>query len=76
MIADEQRIALGWLTVAEVLELAETGSVVLDPHSLLIGREVQLGRGNVFYPNVVIECDATMVRRDRRSATRRVTRAR
>lgn len=57
MIADEQRIALGWRTVVEVLELAEAGSVVLDPYSLLIGREVKLGRHNVFYPNVVIECD-------------------
>lgn len=65
MIADEQRIALGLRTVAEVHELAEAGTVVLDPYSLLIGREVQLSQRNVFYPNVVIECDAAIVTRAR-----------
>ena len=57
MITGDQRKARGWRTVAEVLELAAGGTVVLDPYSLLIGVRVQLGEGNVCYPGVVIECD-------------------
>ncbi|MDB5181394.1 MAG: hypothetical protein JWP13_157 [Candidatus Saccharibacteria bacterium] len=29
---------------------------VLDAHSVLISKRVVIGKGNVFYPNVVIEC--------------------
>ncbi|HJP96912.1 MAG TPA: hypothetical protein VJ843_06115 [Candidatus Saccharimonadales bacterium] len=29
---------------------------VLDPYSVLIGDKIKLGRNNVFYPNVIIEC--------------------
>ncbi|WP_112249049.1 hypothetical protein [Kribbella monticola] len=57
MIIDEQRTARGLRTVAELLELAEAGTIILDPYSVLLGTRVRLGEGNVLYPGVVIECD-------------------
>jgi acetyltransferase-like isoleucine patch superfamily enzyme len=57
MITDEQRSARGLRTVGEILELAEAGTVVLDPYSVLVGSRVRLGEGNLLYPGVVIECD-------------------
>jgi hypothetical protein len=50
---DRLRRDKGYLTVGEVLALIEAGNVVLDPFSLLLGRHVRLGRGNVFYPTVL-----------------------
>ncbi|MEV6595836.1 hypothetical protein AB0M36_03120 [Actinoplanes sp. NPDC051346] len=58
MITDRQRVARGLHTVAEVLELAENGLVVLDPYSVLISTSARLGPGSVCYPGVVVECDA------------------
>lgn len=52
---DQQRVAQGFLTVAEMLELTETGNVILDFFSVLISKEAVIGSDNVFYPNVVIE---------------------
>jgi len=57
MIFDEQRTARGLRTVSELLELAESGTIILDPYSVLLGTRVVLGTGNVLYPGVVIECD-------------------
>jgi UDP-3-O-[3-hydroxymyristoyl] glucosamine N-acyltransferase len=57
MIIDEQRSARGLRTVSELLELAEAGTIILDPYSVLLGTRVRLGDGNVLYPGVVIECD-------------------
>lgn len=57
MITDEQRRAAGLRTVDEVLALAETGTVVLDPYSVLVGVRVRLGTANVLYPGVLIQCD-------------------
>ena len=51
---DRVRAGRGFLTLAETFALAETGNAVLDPFSLLIGRDVRIGRDNVFYPNVTI----------------------
>ncbi|WP_344181789.1 hypothetical protein [Kribbella lupini] len=67
MITDQQRRDRGLRTVAEILELAESGTVVLDPYSVLIGTAVVLGKENVLYPGVVIECaeDAECVLGDR-----------
>jgi carbonic anhydrase/acetyltransferase-like protein (isoleucine patch superfamily) len=56
VITDQQRRDRGLRTVAEILELAESGTVVLDPYSVLIGSRVVLGKENVLYPGVVIEC--------------------
>jgi carbonic anhydrase/acetyltransferase-like protein (isoleucine patch superfamily) len=57
MIIDDQRSARGLRTVSELLELAEAGTIILDPYSVLLGTRVRLGDGNVLYPGVVIECD-------------------
>lgn len=58
MILDEQRTARGLRTVSELLELAESGTIILDPYSVLLGTRVVLGTGNVLYPGTVIECDS------------------
>jgi len=50
---DRMRRDFGYLTVEETFEQVKD-NVVLDPFSLLIGRGVVIGRGNVFYPNVAI----------------------
>ncbi|WP_329121603.1 hypothetical protein [Streptomyces sp. NBC_01465] len=57
---DRTRSALGFLTPAELLALSGGGSgtVVLDPFSVIISRRVTLGPGNLFYPGAVVECDA------------------
>jgi carbonic anhydrase/acetyltransferase-like protein (isoleucine patch superfamily) len=53
---DAQRTARGFLTVARLLDaLTALDIVVLDPFSTLVSENVVLGRGNVLYPNVVIE---------------------
>ncbi|GAB3815937.1 hypothetical protein [Kribbella italica] len=44
MITDQQRRDRGLRTVAEILELAESGTVVLDPYSVLLGTGVALGK--------------------------------
>lgn len=54
---DRLRHEQGYLTVGEVFALIENGNVVLDPFSTLIGRQVRVGHGNVFYPTVSIWCD-------------------
>lgn len=55
--ADNIREELGYLTVAEILQLCATQQI-LDPSSTLISRKVQLGAGNVFYPGTVIAVDS------------------
>ncbi|MBM3599087.1 MAG: hypothetical protein FJX35_12775 [Alphaproteobacteria bacterium] len=52
---DGQRLAGGFLTIAQTLALAELGNLVLDASSLLISAGVRLGVANRFYPGVVIE---------------------
>jgi carbonic anhydrase/acetyltransferase-like protein (isoleucine patch superfamily) len=54
---DRVRSSAGYLTVAETLGLADSGNVVLDPFSLLIGRGVHIGANNVFFPNVSLSCE-------------------
>lgn len=53
---DEMRMQNGFLTIEDVLKLAERGNVVFDPFSVLIAREAEIGTGNVFYPGVVLSC--------------------
>lgn len=49
------RAKAGYLTIPEVLSLAER-SVVYDPCSLLVSRHAVVGDGNVFYPGVTLDC--------------------
>jgi UDP-3-O-[3-hydroxymyristoyl] glucosamine N-acyltransferase len=55
MDKDSSRQARGFLTLDEVIATVSAANTVLDPHSLLVGSGVTIGKGNVFYPNVVIE---------------------
>jgi hypothetical protein len=55
VILNQQRVDRGFYSLAELLELHARANVIYDPFSTLISRNVELGSGNVFYPNVVIE---------------------
>jgi len=52
---DRIRRDLGFLTISELLDLSKNKNVILDPFSTLISKDVVIGSGNVFYPNVLIE---------------------
>jgi carbonic anhydrase/acetyltransferase-like protein (isoleucine patch superfamily) len=52
---NEIRRKAGYLSIEEVLMLHDRENVVLDPFSLLISKDVEIGEKNVFYPNVVIQ---------------------
>ncbi|HGG65648.1 MAG TPA: hypothetical protein ENK34_13860 [Rhodobacteraceae bacterium] len=53
---NQQREKSGFLSIEQTLALADHGNTIFDPWSLLISREVQIGSGNIFYPNVVVQC--------------------
>lgn len=55
---NQQRISRGFYSLAELLEICTGTNVIFDPFSTLISRTVELGSGNVFYPNVLIEVGA------------------
>jgi len=46
----------GFLLINEVIELAKYNTVY-DIFSILISKHVKVGRGNIIYPNVIIECN-------------------
>src|SRR3546814_19886521 len=48
---DRTRERHGFLTLAEMLALADSGNVIFDPFSTLIARGAVIGRNNVFHPN-------------------------
>lgn len=53
---DAQRTARGFMSVANTLALFNaTQNTVLDPFSVLLSKDVAIGSGNIFYPNVIIE---------------------
>lgn len=53
---DNQRARLGFLPVAEMLKrLASGNNIVLDPFSVLVSEDVQIGSNNILYPNVILE---------------------
>jgi hypothetical protein len=54
-VIDRSRTAAGYLTVAETAALAAGGNIVPDPFSVLVGRFVTLGSGNLLYPGVILE---------------------
>lgn len=51
---DEQRTARGFLPIARLLE-RYANNIILDPFSTLISEGIEMGEGNIIYPNVVIE---------------------
>ena len=51
---DAQRKQRGFLGVAYLLE-RYSKNVILDPFSTLISENIEMGQGNLMYPNVIIE---------------------
>jgi hypothetical protein len=45
----------GFLSVEDLIKLNEEGNIILDPFSTLVGNEVKIGTGNIFYPNTILE---------------------
>lgn len=52
---DEQRSNLGFLSYNELIETIGGRNTVLDAHSTLISRGVDIGKDNIIYPGAVIE---------------------
>lgn len=52
---DRQRSHRGFLTHAELIETIGADNVILDASSVLISRNIKVGRDNILYTNVVIE---------------------
>src|SRR3546814_14155803 len=55
---DRTRERHGFLTLAEMLALADSGNVIFDPFSTLIARDAVVGGNNVFHPNTRFDCRA------------------
>jgi hypothetical protein len=53
---DEARRALGFLTIAQTIALAQKQVIVLDPGSTLVSPDVAFGAGVVLWPNVTLQC--------------------
>ncbi|MGW6915993.1 hypothetical protein ACWGB8_19575 [Kitasatospora sp. NPDC054939] len=54
---DRLRRERGLLTPTELLDLADTGTAVLDPFSVLVSRRAELHPGVTLRPGAVVECD-------------------
>jgi hypothetical protein len=44
----------GFLTIAETIKLIDTNNQIFDPFSVLIGSEIEIGIGNIFYPGTTL----------------------
>lgn len=55
---DRTRERHGFLSLAEMLALEDSGNVIFDPFSTLIARDAVIGKNNVFHPNARIDCRA------------------
>jgi hypothetical protein len=53
---DYMRTKAGFLTISEVIERFGKMNILLDPFSILITENVQLGEGNILYPGIRIFC--------------------
>lgn len=53
---DAVRRQFGFLEIGETAALIDRGTILFDPFSTLISRNVRLGHGNVIHPNVTLEC--------------------
>ncbi|WP_329404261.1 hypothetical protein [Streptomyces melanogenes] len=54
---DRLRRERGLLTPNELMDLAEEGTAVLDPFSVLVSCRVELHPGITLYPGAVVDCD-------------------
>lgn len=50
------RQSKSFLTIEEAIERYGANNTILDFYSVLIGSNVSMGKGNIFYPDVIIEC--------------------
>lgn len=46
-----------FFSLDEIINLVAKNNIVYDYFSLLISRNVKVGKNNIFYPNVIISCD-------------------
>jgi UDP-3-O-[3-hydroxymyristoyl] glucosamine N-acyltransferase len=53
--SDDARRQLGFLSLAETAALTHRGVVIPDPTSVLISPSVQLGKGAVLWPGVILQ---------------------
>ncbi|WP_034263293.1 hypothetical protein [Actinospica robiniae] len=53
---DAPRIAYGFLTIGECVELGRRIGALFDPYSTLLSRHARFGPGTVIYPTVSVEC--------------------
>ncbi|WP_430474246.1 hypothetical protein ACQ0MK_20810 [Thalassospira lucentensis] len=51
---DRARLAMGYLSIAQTMALADQGNVILDPFSTLISHHITIGTDNIFHPNTRI----------------------
>src|SRR5258708_36406326 len=52
---NQNRKSRGFLGIDDLFDFCGNTNLILDPFSILISPEVQIGIGNVLYPNVIIE---------------------
>jgi hypothetical protein len=56
-MTNETRKNNGFYSAEDAVAVVGSQNTVFDPSSLLISESITVGHGNVFYPNVVIQCD-------------------
>ena len=56
---NQLRSERNFLSIEATLDLADRDNVILDPWSVLISASAKVGSGNIFYPNVTIECSTS-----------------
>lgn len=44
----------GFMTLDELCGLCEAGNIIYDPFSTLIYKDIKIGKGNIFFPNVIL----------------------
>ncbi|WRH23387.1 hypothetical protein GC090_22380 (plasmid) [Pantoea sp. JZ29] len=53
-IFNRMRKDSGFLTLDELGGLCEAGNIIYDPFSTLIYKDIKIGKGNIFFPNVIL----------------------
>jgi len=55
---DTARLVAGYLSLTGMLALYGASNRILDPFSVLISQDIQIGTGNTFYPGTILRSDA------------------
>lgn len=53
---NETRHAQNLMSLDDLIDLANQGNTIYDPFSLLISKNIIIGTGNIFFPNVTLIC--------------------